>query len=94
MYISQLVSPHHHGSVKAEVKVGISLANCNDIFVLLVCLPDDRVTYLCPAAGGGEDRLLVLGMKKSYECTGIVNRIWLSIIKVVDWEGNSFSLNM
>lgn len=73
-----------------KVKVGISVANFNDIILLLVCLQVDRVTCFCLAAGGGENNHLVLYMKNSCECIGIV-KICVSIMKLVDWEGNSHS---
>jgi len=46
---------------------------------------------LCPAAGGGENNLLVFDMKNTCECIGIVNKICVSIMEFVDWEGNSLS---
>jgi hypothetical protein len=86
-----LISPYHHGSVKVKVKVGISVANFNDIILLLVCLQVDRVTWFCLAAGGRENNHLVLYMKNSCGYIGIVNKICVSIMKFVDWEGNSLS---
>jgi hypothetical protein len=50
-----------------------------------------RSLDLCPAAGGGENNLLVFDMKNTCECIGIVNKIYVSIMEFADWEGNSLS---